>query len=201
MFFIVTGPSGCGKSTIVRGVLKEVKDINFSVSHTTRQKRLLEEEGRDYYFVSKEEFEQMIKEENFVESAIVYGNYYGTSKKELEKKGFRNDLILDIDVQGAQQVKGRLKKAIFVFILPPEFVELEERLIKRGDLEPQTIEERLEIAKKEIRYYSQFDYIIINDKLNQAVKELSSIILSVRCRLDIRQKEILSILRSFIEEE
>lgn len=200
MIFVIAGPSGCGKSTLANRVLEDVRDIQFSVSHTTRKKRDSEEEGKDYYFISKAEFEQMIKEEKMTEWAVVHSSYYGTSRKEIEKKGARGDLLLNIDVQGAQQMMERFKKAIFIFVVPPSFQELEKRLKKRGDESPGSIEKRLEAAKKEIRHYPQFDYIIINDELDDAAKELKSIILSTRCRLESRKKELVPILRSFSEE-
>ncbi len=197
MLFVITGASGCGKTTLVRLVLKKVKDVQFSVSHTTRKKRNTEKEGRDYYFVSRSEFEQMIKDEKLAEWAVIHGNYYGTSRREIEKKGAKGDLLLDIDVQGAQQMKSRLKRDVFIFILPPIFEELKRRLEERGQEDLASIEKRLEIARKDIRFYPQFDYIIINDKLDKASKELEAIILSTRCRLDSQKKEIMPILRSF----
>ena len=200
MIFVITGPSGCGKSTLANRVLEDVRDIQFSVSHTTRKKRDSEEEGKDYYFISKAEFEQMIKEEKMTEWAVVHSSYYGTSRKEIEKKGAQGDLLLNIDVQGAQQMMERFKKAIFIFVVPPSFQELEKRLKKRGDESPGSIKERLEAAKKEIRHYPQFDYIIINDELDHAAMELKSIILSTRCRLESRKKELVPILRSFSED-
>lgn len=200
MLFIITGPSGCGKTTLVKQVMENVKDVQFSVSHTTRKKRNSEKEGRDYYFVAKSEFEQMIKEEKLAESTVIHGNHYGTSKREIEKKGTRGDLLLDIDVQGAGQIKSKLKRGVFIFILPPLFEELKARLEKRGQESPDSIKERLEVARKDIRFYPDFDYIIINAKLKKASKELEAIILSVRCRLDIKKKEIVPILRSFSED-
>lgn len=201
MIFVITGPSGCGKSTLARRVLEEVEDLEFSVSYTTRNRRESEGEGKDYYFVSKEEFEEMIKEDKLVEWALVHSHYYGTSKREIEKKGANKDLILDIDVQGARQVKEKFKKAVFIFILPPLHEELKARLKKRGDESSESITRRLETAKKEIRYYPEFHYIVINDKVEKAVRELGAIILSTRCRLDSRKKEIVPILRSFTANE
>jgi len=200
MLFIITGPSGCGKSTLVKRALAELENVQFSVSHTTRRKRSTEEEGKDYFFVSKPEFEQMIKEERMAEWAVVHGNYYGTSRREIEKKVAMGDLLLDIDVQGAQQIKGKFKRAIFIFIIPPSFQELKTRLEKRGLESAESIKKRLEMAKKEIRHYPQFDYIVINNQLDNAVKELESVILSKRCLFEFRKKELISILRSFSEE-
>jgi len=201
MLFIVTGPSGCGKSSLAGRILEEIAGIEFSVSYTTRKKRDTEKEGKDYYFVSNEEFERMIKEKKFIEWAVVHGHYYGTSRREVEKKGIHKDLILDIDVQGAQKLRSEIKKAVFIFILPPSYQELKNRLIKRGQESIDSIENRLEVAKKEIRYYSQFDYIVLNDKFEEAVVYLKSIILSTRCRRDIQIKNILPILRSFLGGE
>lgn len=200
MLFVITGPSGCGKSTLAGRVLEELDNIDFSVSYTTRKKRNSEEEGKDYYFVSEGEFKRMIEDMKLVEWAVVHGNYYGTSKRELEKKATKGDILLDIDVQGAHQIKEKFKKTVFVFIMPPLYLELKKRLKKRGEGSPESINERLDVAKKEIRHYHHFDYIIINDLLEKAVEELKSIILSTRCRFDPCKKEIMLILRSFSEE-
>jgi guanylate kinase len=199
MLYVVSGPSGCGKSTLVRMVMAEVEDLEFSVSHTTRKKRKSEREGEDYYFVTKEEFKELMDENLFIEWAVVHGHYYGTSRREIERKSIQQSLVLDIDVQGAQQIKEKHKKAIFIFVLPPRYSELKKRLETRGQDSPQTIKKRLEMARREIRSYPMFDYIIINDKLKDAAEELKSIIISQRCLLDIRQKEIVPILQSFSE--
>ncbi len=200
MLFVITGPSGCGKSTLVQQVLKGVDDVRFSVSHTTRKKRDSEQEGKDYYFVSKTDFEQMIREERLVEWTVFHDHYYGTSKKEVEKKSGRGDLLLDIDVHGAEQIKSKLKKAIFIFILPPSFEELKRRLEARSQESTEFIQERLEMARKDIRAYPQFDFIIVNDKLEEAVQDMESIIRSKRSSLESRKKEIVPILRSFSED-
>lgn len=197
MLFVVTGPSGSGKSTIVHHVLSDLRNVQFSVSHTTRPKRSSEEDGREYYFVSDKEFERMIARKKFVEWAVVHGHYYGTSKKEVEDKRERKDVILDIDVQGAAQIRKKYKKAMFVFVLPPRFQELKRRLEERGTDSPAVIRQRLRDAKKEIREYVHFGYIVVNDRLDKAVLELESIILSVRCRLEVRKKDIRPIVRSF----
>jgi guanylate kinase len=197
VLFVVTGPSGSGKSTIVHHVLSDLRNVRFSVSHTTRPKRNSEEEGREYYFVSNKEFERMIARQKFVEWAVVHGQYYGTSKKEVEEKGKSGDVILDIDVQGAAQIRKKYRKAVFVFVLPPRFQELKRRLEERGSDSPAVIRRRLLDAKKEIREYVHFSYIVINDQLDRAVLEMESIILSSRCRPEARIKDIRSIVRSF----
>jgi len=200
MLFIISGPSGCGKSTLVKRVLEEMEDVDFSISFTTRSKRENEIHGKDYFFVERSEFEDMIEKEKFLEYAVVHKEYYGSAKKEVEKKSSRKDLLLDIDVQGAQQIREKMKKAVFIFILPPVFAELKHRLEKRGQESQESIKKRLEEAKKEIRHYPDFDYVIVNDDLEKALLKLKSIILSVRCRLDVSQKNILPILRSFSDE-
>jgi guanylate kinase len=180
-------------------VMREVEGLEFSVSHTTRKKRETEQEGKDYYFVSKEKFQELAEGNLFIEWAVVHEHYYGTSRREIERKAVQQSLLLDIDVQGAQQVKEKHKKAIFIFVLPPRYHELKKRLVSRGQDSPHTIKNRLEMAKKEIRSYTMFDYIIINDELEDAAEELKSIIISQRCLLDVRQKEIVPILQSFSE--
>lgn len=196
--FIVTGPSGVGKSTLVDRVLKEVNNLKFSVSHTTRPKRKGEMEGKDYYFISRQQFESMIQENRFIEWAEVHGNLYGTSRREMEKKILHHDLILDIDVQGARQVKEKLKRGIFIFIFPPSYEELKKRLQQRGEDEF-IIQKRLKKAGKEIRSYFIFDYLLINDDLEKAVVNLKSIILATRCRLEMQTRNILPVLQSFTE--
>ncbi|MCK4760300.1 MAG: guanylate kinase [Candidatus Aminicenantes bacterium] len=197
MLFIISGPSGCGKSTLVQRVIKKVDKLQFSVSHTTRDKRKSEKEGKDYYFVSKSEFKQMIDDDRMVEWTLFHGHYYGTSRREIEKKGAGDTLLLDIDVNGAEQIKSKLKKAVFIFILPPSFEELKRRLEARGPETAEYIEERLDVARKDIRAYPQFDFIVINDDLEKAVRSLECIIHGMRCSLDSRKKEIMPILRSF----
>ncbi|MCD6192023.1 MAG: guanylate kinase [Candidatus Aminicenantes bacterium] len=197
--FIISGPSGVGKSTLVRQVLADLEGLEFSVSHTTRPKRSGEVEGQDYYFIDQNEFETMIREDRFIEWAVVHGHYYGTSKREIEKKAALGDVILDIDVQGAQQIKDKMKRGIFIFIFPPSFEELKKRLYKRGESEA-ALRKRLETARKELRFYSQFDYLIINDQLEKAVTELKAVILATRCTLEKQTKNILPILQSFLDE-
>jgi len=197
MLFIVSGPSGCGKTTLVHYAREKIKNLHFSVSHTTREKRPSEKDGVDYYFISEEEFRSMIGSDKMAEWAIVHGNIYGTSRREIEKKSSQGDLILDIDIQGASQLKDKFRKAVFIFVLPPSYEELKKRLEKRGDVSSESIRQRLETSRKEIRFYSDFDYIVINDKIESASQELVSIILSVRCRIEEKQKEIGPIIRTF----
>jgi guanylate kinase len=201
MIFVISGPSGCGKSTLVAQVLEDTPDLEFCVSHTTRKRRTTEIEGRDYYFVPEAEFKAMIAEQKLAEWALVHGNYYGTSKRELDKKGTNKDLILDIDVQGAEQLRQKYKKGVYIFVLPPSYMELKKRLQKRGQDEPDAINIRLETARKEIRSYIHSDFIIVNDRLDEAVKDLSAILRGSKCRLEKKQKSIVSILQSFAATE
>lgn len=197
MLIVVTGPSGCGKSTILRHVFKDLRRVRFSVSHTTRPRRPSEQEGREYYFVEKEEFDRMIARDRFLEWAEVHGYFYGTSKAEVAAKGKSADVILDIDVQGARQVRDRRPDAVFVFIMPPRAAELRRRLKERNEDSPEAVRRRLRNAKKEVREVGMFDYVVVNNKLDRAVLELEAIILSARCRTEQRMAEIKPILASF----
>jgi guanylate kinase len=197
MLFVLTGPSGCGKSTILRHVLKDLRNVRFSVSHTTRPRRPSEVEGRDYYFIPDAEFRRMTARNQFLEWAEVHGHCYGTSKKEVTAKTRSGDLILDLDVQGARSIRERRSDAVFIFILPPRAADLRRRLQDRGEDDPSAVRQRLRNARGEIREAASFDYVIINDRLNRAVLELEAIVLSARCRPDVRRGEIRSIMKSF----
>jgi len=152
MVIVITGPSGCGKSTLANRMLAELENVEFSVSFTTRKKRDTEIEGKDYYFVSVEKFKKMVQDDKLIEWAIVHGDYYGTSKSELERKAREGDLLLDIDVQGARQIREKNIEAVFIFILPPLFPELRKRLEKRGQDSLPIIQKRLEVAREEIKH-------------------------------------------------
>jgi guanylate kinase len=197
MIFVVTGPSGSGKSTLLRHVFKDLRGVAFSVSHTTRPPRESERDGREYHFVDEAEFKRMIGRQAFVEWAVVHGHFYGTSKAEIVRKSRAADVLLDIDVQGARQVRERFPQSVFIFILPPKFAELKRRLRDRGEDDPATIALRLKNAKREIREYKRFDYVIINDRLDRAVLELEAVILAARCRTSARSRAIRAVLDSF----
>lgn len=200
MLIVISGPSGCGKTTLVKRVLAEMDNLVFSVSHTTRKRRESEVEGRDYYFVTEAEFQEMIRKGAFAEWARVHDCYYGTSRREIEKKNARAGLILDVDIQGAKQIKANYEESLLIFIFPPEFQELKRRLLSRGDETLESISNRLQAAKKEILSYTAFDYIIINGRLEKAVRELAAVILSAGCRVGALQEEIGPILDSFSED-
>jgi guanylate kinase len=196
MIYVITGPSGCGKSTIIRRVLARVEGVRFSVSHTTRERRKSEVEGKDYHFVTREQFLRMVKKGSFVEWAVVHGAYYGTSRRELARTA-NQDVILDIDVQGAAQIRKKIRGAVFIFVLPPSYPVLRQRLEGRGLDSPSAMRRRLAAAGKEALSCRSSDYVVINDDLKTAVRELESILLCRRVRLSARKKEIGSILKSF----
>jgi guanylate kinase len=178
---IISAPSGSGKSTLVNELLKLVPDLDFSISYTTRAPRGSEQNGKQYHFVPREEFEQMIRNDEFLEHANVFGNYYGTARRFLqEAKEKKHDLLLDIDVQGAEQMKRELPEAVSIFVLPPDRKTLESRLRKRSEDAEEVIARRLVTATREIGNYDKYDYILINDDLEESIERLQSIVLSER---------------------
>jgi guanylate kinase len=186
--YIVSAPSGSGKSTLTAELLKLVPRLEFSISYTTRRPRGSEQNGREYFFVSREEFERMLAADEFLEHANVFGDLYGTARRFLqEAHGRGNDLLLDIDVQGAEQVKRKVpREAVSVFILPPSRQELEKRLRRRSESErtvpEEVIQRRLKTATKEIENYGNYDYILVNDRLEQSIDELKGIVLAERIK-------------------
>jgi guanylate kinase len=179
--YIISAPSGSGKSTLVNELLKLVPRLDFSVSYTTRAPRGSEQNGKQYHFVPCEEFERMIRDDEFLEWANFDGNYYGTARRFLEEVGQKeHDLLLDIDVQGAQQVKQRAPEAVSIFVLPPDRKTLEWRLRKRSEDAEDVIVRRLVAASREIENYDKYDYILINDDLEVSIDSLEAIVLSER---------------------
>ncbi len=177
LVYIISAPSGSGKSTLVNELLKSVPDLEFSISYTTRAPRGSETDGRQYYFVSRVQFETMIKRDDFLEYAEVFGNYYGTARRFLqdaEQKG--RDLLLDIDVQGAKQIQEKLPRAVSIFILPPDRKTLEERLRKRGEDREEVIHRRLVTASREIEDFTRYNYILVNDRLEDSIESLRAIV-------------------------
>jgi len=175
--FIIAAPSGCGKTSLVEALIKKTKNICISVSHTTRPPRPDEVNGYNYYFVSIEEFEEMVKNNAFVEHAIVFDNYYGSSTKLIREKLDEGiDVILEIDWQGARQVKKNMPNAISIFILPPSREALLERLQKRAQDNEETIKKRMSDAQNQMQHFSEFDYLVINDDFNNALNDLNLII-------------------------
>lgn len=181
--YIISAPSGSGKSTLVNELRKLISNLDFSISYTTRRPRGSEQNGREYFFVPIQDFEEMIARGEFLEHANVFGNYYGTAKRFLEQaENAGRDLLLDIDVQGAAQVKRKIKNAVSVFILPPDKKTLEWRLRNRSLDTEEVIQRRLLTAAKEIENYQSYDYILINDRLEESIDELKAIVLSERLR-------------------
>jgi guanylate kinase len=220
LVYVISAPSGSGKSTLVNELLKKVNNLEFSISYTTRAPRGSEQNGRQYYFISRPEFEKMIQDGEFLEYAEVFGkDYYGTARRFLrdaEQNG--RDLLLDIDVQGAAQIQQKLLGSCSIFILPPDRKTLEERLRKRSEDSDEVMERRLHTATREIENYQRYNYILINDQLEDSIKLLRAIVrgerliragralsveetkvvaLADRCRLENVRERLQPILQSF----
>lgn len=181
--FVVSGPSGVGKTTLCREMIRRFPNLRFSVSHTTRPPRGGDQEGRDYYFVSDETFQRMIEAGEFWEWATIYGHRYGTSRKKLQEMLDQgHDVILDIDGQGAQQLRAQKIPAVYIFILPPSMEELRRRLSQRHTEEPKKMQERLGKALAEMEEARQYDYFIINDDLRKAQEKFEAILRAEPCR-------------------
>ena len=179
--FIVSAPSGAGKTSLVRQIVSELRDLTVAVSHTTRPQRPLEQDGQDYHFVSRETFESMIDEDRFLEYAQVFGNYYGTSMGAVNDSLYNGkDVILEIDWQGAAQVRQKLSDVVSIFILPPSRATLIERLQSRGQDSDEVIAARTLEAVQEMQQYHRADYLIINDSFDEALSELKAVVLSHR---------------------
>lgn len=184
--FIVSAPSGAGKTTLCKKIISRVPNLKFSVSYTTRQPRPGEVNNKDYTFVSRKEFRSMIERDEFLEWAEVHGELYGTFKKRVQDLLLSgNDVILDIDTQGAMKLKKKTKEAVFIFILPPSLDILNERLEKRMTDSPKALKKRLERAIYEIKTYSKYDYVIINDIFKDAIRQLEAIIIAQRVKSEM----------------
>ena len=195
---IVSGPSGAGKSALAAAVVHRLPAVNFSVSYTTRAPRGRERDGVEYHFVSREEFETLVLSGTLLEWAEVYDNYYGTARTYIDERLAQGeDVLLDIDVQGARTIRNKRPDAVSVFILPPSYETLRVRLESRRLDKDYVIEQRLRIACREIQQYRHYDYLIVNDELNNAVEELEAIILGSRCRMASRAESAESIVATF----
>jgi guanylate kinase len=201
--FIISAPSGSGKSTLVHRLLKDVPGLTFSVSYTTRGRRGIEQDGQSYHYISREEFEARATRDEFLEHAEVFGNYYGTHREALDvaqRQG--KDLVLDIDVQGARQLKSKIPDAVSIFILAPSREILEQRLRARSEDSEAVIERRLRDAAREIRNYDQYDYLLINNDLQSSAESLAAIVRAERMRRVRMEPRIQSILATFeVEHE
>jgi guanylate kinase len=196
--YIISAPSGSGKSTLVARLMANVPGLMFSISYTTRQARGAEVDGRNYHFVSREDFEGMIKRDEFLEWAQVFGNYYGTHRGILEEaRAYGNDLVLDIDVQGARQLHAQIPEAVTIFILPPSRQVLEQRLRARSEDPEEVIARRLCDAAREIENYSAYDYVLINRDLDESDRTLTAIVRAERVRRTRIEDQIRPILETF----
>lgn len=181
--FIFSAPSGAGKTTLVKQLLSDLQNIEASVSYTTRTKRAKEKSGVDYNFISKEAFAKMQQENAFLESALVFGSYYGTALKSVEEKLEKGiDVVLVIDWQGARQIREKISDAKSIFILPPSKKELRNRLTKRAQDSDDVIAARMDKAKREMSHYSEYDYLVVNDSFQETVNKLKAIVIAERLR-------------------
>jgi guanylate kinase len=184
LIFIVSSPSGAGKTTLTGQLLQRIPNLVFSISHTTRRPRATEQDGREYNFVTHDQFSSLIEAGEFLEWAEVHGNLYGTSAREIEKatSARATGIIFDVDHQGARQIKSHRSDAVSVFILPPSMSELHARLAGRASDDPTTVARRFSAALDEIEHYGMFDYLLVNDQLEQSCQRLTSIFLAEECR-------------------
>src|SRR5438132_984363 len=205
MLIVVSSPSGGGKGTLIDRVLQTVPGVSYSVSYTTRAPRGAEQDGREYFFVSTAKFEGLIQQGEFLEWADVYGHFYGTSKAQVEReRAAGRDIILEIDVQGAASIRQLIDDAVSVFILPPSFELLRDRLAARGTDSPADLERRLRGAPAEVEQYKCFQYVILNDDIDRASAQLASVIYAERARRERQQpklKETLADFASLLESE
>jgi guanylate kinase len=198
LLMVVSSPSGGGKGTLIDRVLKTVPGVSYSVSFTTRPPRPNEQDGREYFFVDYKTFERMIDRGEFLEWADVYGHLYGTSAVQVEReRAAGRDIILEIDVQGAESIRGKIADAISVFILPPSFEMLRKRLVARGTDSPDALEKRLRGAAPEVKEYRHFQYVILNDDINRASHQLASVIYAERARRERQETALQHALDDF----
>ncbi|HSL55561.1 MAG TPA: guanylate kinase [Pyrinomonadaceae bacterium] len=196
--FVVSSPSGGGKGTIIRHVLAVVDNLSYSVSYTTRAPRQSEVDGREYFFISRDTFDEMVAAGEFLEWACVHGNFYGTSKEQIMRETAAGaDIILEVDVQGAASVRQLLMDSVSIFILPPSYEVLRQRLIARGTDSAQELEVRLRNAPLELKQYSAFDYVIFNDEIDRAAAQLASIIYAERARCMRQEPLVREVIQKF----
>ena len=202
ILFVVSSPSGGGKGTLIDRVLKEVPDLSYSVSFTTRAPRNGEMDGREYFFVTPEKFEQMVAANEFLEWAHVHSKRYGTSRQQVFREiSEGRDIILEVDVQGASSVRQLIDDAVSIFILPPSFEVLKQRLLARGTDSPEELDLRLRNAPRELEHYSAFQYLIINDDADRAASKMRAIVHAERARLSRQQSRIKRVVEAFTAEE
>lgn len=197
--YIISAPSGAGKTSLVKQLTAELDKLTVSISHTTRRQRPGEIDGQDYFFVSVDDFKAMLAKQAFLEHAQVFDNYYGTAQKTVEENLNQGlDVILEIDWQGAQQIKKIVPDCIAIFILPPSVTVLEQRLRNRGQDSEETIARRMRDAVTEMEHYGEYDYLIVNDVFETALSALQSIIVSQRLHIDKQKGNLQSLLKSLL---
>ena len=197
--FIIAAPSGCGKTSLVKALVEKTSDLCVSVSHTTRAPRPGEAHGKNYFFVSKDEFDKIANNDGFIESAQVFDNFYGSAKQTVKDLLAENqDVILEIDWQGARQVKKTFSNAISIFILPPSIAALESRLTDRGQDNKDIIDRRMRDAVSEMQHYNEFDYLVINDDFDIALDDLSAIVRDKRLAISQQSERHQQLLKQLI---
>ena len=202
LLLVISGPSGAGKGTICKALVEKHKELYVSVSATTRQPRVGEIDGVNYHFTTKEQFIERIEQNDFLEYAEVYGNYYGTPKSNVEQLlESGKDVILEIDIQGALKVKENTEEGVFIFILPPSMEELKARIIKRGSETEESLMTRFKNAYQEINYVSKYNYAVVNDEVDTAVTKIEGIIAAEKCRVDRIKDTILDSKEGLIHEQ
>lgn len=200
--FIVAAPSGAGKTSLVRAIVAQLPRFKISISHTTRPPRPGDQHGREYFFVTPQEFQDLVKQGVFLEHAQVFGHYYGTSAKWVQQQLQQgDDVILEIDWQGAQQIRRLMPRAVSIFILPPSIEELRQRLKKRRQDDDATIMVRLKAAQDEIAHCGDFDYLVVNDDFTQALEELKNLLLKVRNGDKVPRKDLSSKLAQLLQKQ
>ena len=199
LLFVIAGPSGAGKSSLVRGLVQRVPGVEVSVSHTTRTARDAERDGHDYHFVDVPEFTRLADDGRMLETAWVFGNWYGTSRDWVDERRRRGvDVLLEIDWQGAAQVRERGVGAITIQILPPSVEALEHRLNERGQDAQASIDERMASAGRELAHYRDFDYLVVNGRFEKALEELEAVIRAERARTSVRARDMATFLDSLL---
>ncbi len=199
ILFVVSSPSGGGKGTLIQRVLSRVQNLSYSVSYTTRKPRNGEVDGREYFFISREEFSQMVERNDFLEWATVHSHLYGTSRSQVDHDvALGRDIVLELDVQGAASIRNLIADAVSVFILPPSLEVLRQRLIARGTDSPDDLAVRLRNAPEELKAYKTFDYVIINDDVERAAAKLMAVIEAERLRLSRQEEKLRGVVESFL---
>ncbi len=198
--YVISAPSGAGKTSLVKALLEKTGDIGVSVSHTTRAMRPGEVDGKDYHFIDQALFQQMVAEGAFLEHAQVFDNFYGTATANIRSKLEEGeDVILEIDWQGAAQVRKLIPECVSIFILPPSRAALEQRLRGRGQDSDEIIARRMRDAESETSHYAEYDYLVVNDDFDTALEDLRSIILAQRCRIAVQTRRLAPLLKELLD--